>query len=281
MNERLAFFCNRDTAPCHLYTWARPHADGDTLYQVYCRGALTDPWPPADGPAIDLETIRARVTAAAGGLIAATRLAGAGTQLRLATIPATGYDPASQLLLLRPGLEPEWQPIGPDAIDLGPGAFVLLPAIRADQSNLQALLEHLERLPSDYRALLLNVLRRPGIEGALWRLERRLAHLTGQQDQAPPVGGNLGWPWVLAPLLVLNLLATLGSVCWTKPSPGIATAPPTYSFERVRYPLPVPNWAGCGPPWFCQAPLAPGRLKPGGGALPAALEIGAEKPKLN
>jgi hypothetical protein len=85
---------------------------------------------------------------------------------------------------------------------------------------------------------------------------------------------------VLVGLLVLNLLATLGAVWWAKPSPGGATSPSTYAFERMRAPLLGPDWARCGPPWFCQAPLAPGRLKSGGGARPERLEVTAEKPNL-
>ncbi|WP_295383988.1 hypothetical protein [uncultured Thiodictyon sp.] len=282
MNERLAFFCNRDTASCHLYTWTHTDGGGETLYQVYCRGALHRA--ATDALAIEIETIRPWIDAADGGLIAETRLVGAALQLRVETIPAPGYDPATELLVLRPGQEPARQPLGPDPLDLAPGAFVLLPATRADQSNLAALVEHLDRLPGDYRALLLNVLRRPGIEGALWRLEGRLDRLTAtgvdsgtEPQRTPPAPAAARWHWLLAGLLILNLLTTLAAAWWTKPSPDTPAPAPSDCGAR-RLP-PAPDWSGCGPPWFCQTPLAPGWLKPRDGTWPRTLEIDTLKPK--
>ena len=297
MNERLAFFCNRDTASCHLYTWAgadEAEGQGETRYQVFCRAAVDSTPPDADGPALDLATIRTWVAVAAGGLIAETRPVGIDTQLRVLAMPAAGYVPATRLLLLRPGLEPQWQPIGDDPsrldpIRLTPGAFVLLPATDADQADLQALLTQLERLPGDYRDLLLNVLRRPGLEGALRRLEPQLARLVDQLDQRSP--GATGadwhqtppssagrWPWVLAGLLVLNLVGTLGTGWWGgRPSADSTGAAPSHSFERLLTPVPGADWLWCGPPWFCREPLAPVAPGTASTAAPVTFQFTAEK----
>ena len=290
MNERLAFFCDRDTAPGHLRTWTDAGETGETLYQVWCRAALADPGPDAAGPAADPAGLAARVAAAGGGIIAVTRPTGTGAALRVATIPAAGYDPAAELLVLRPGQSPAWTPGNGAAIPADPGTFVLAPATRADQSTLRAFLDQLERLPDDYRSLLLNVLRRPGIEGALWRLERRLERLHGDptpattdDHEARPLGPRLAqaWPWVLTGLLVLNLLAVLGSAWWVKGSTGDAAPPEEVGHQPGASPPgaggtwiapapPRPDWSSCGPPWFCEVPLAPGPSRSMGRSPPGA-----------
>jgi len=275
MNERLAFFCDRDAAPGHLCTWVGTHGDADTLYQVWSRAPFPDPG--ADPDPDGASPARARLAAAGGGLIAATRQSAAGPELRVETVPGADYDPATELVLLSPGETPQRLPLDGTALPLAPGTFVLLPATRADQANLHTFLAHLERLPDDYRGLLLNVLRRPGIEGALWQLEARLARLQGDPppglsaaaDQAPGPRLARAWPWTLAGLLLLNLLAVLGSAWWLKggTSEGTArqvetgdapTAPWRAPGGALQTPPPGLDRSWCGPPWFCGAPLAPG-----------------------
>jgi len=227
MNERLAYFCDRATAPCHLYAWPGPDGAGTSLYQVFCRAPLD-----ANGSAVDLETLRQCVTAAGGGLIAQTRQTETTTELRVAVIPGDGYAPSTHVLLLNPGAEPELLPLDHRALTLAPGAFVLVPANRTDQSTLGAFLEHLHRLPGDYRGLLLNVLRRPGLEATMGRLEHRLDRLdrllapataTVPEGSTPTHRFADRWPWLLAGLLVLNLLGVVG--LWVKITTDQAAAP--------------------------------------------------------
>ena len=143
------------------------------------------------------------------------------------------------MLLLNPGQEPEPLRFDGQDIRLAPGAFVLLPATREDQSTLLAFLEHLHRLPGDYRSLLLNVLRRPGIEAAIGRLEQRLDRLDRQltpaavnEETRPPSGPmDGGWPWLLAGLLVLNLLGVAVAAFWIKGSLNQPGPQPVYRFE--------------------------------------------------
>jgi len=268
MNERLAFFCDRDTAPCHLYTWAHMEGENEALYQVYSRLPLDDPGLDAKGRVDSVAAIKPRVATAGGGLIAATRQVGTTTELRVETVPAAGYDPATDLLVLRPGEGPAWEGISSAAIGLGPGAFILLPGTRTDQSNLQGFLDHLNRLPGDYRTLLLNVLRRPGIEGALWRLERRLDRLAGapvpaaapeDRHQAQTQQFPGAWPWLLTSLLVLNLIAVVASTWWLKGAQEQSVPPFTYRLDGILSP-------GSGPPlthWLDKDPftlLTPQRL---------------------
>lgn len=277
MNERLAYFCDRAALTSHLYTWAGAGASAECLYQVYCRAALTDPWPMADGDAVDLEAVRERVAAVGGGLVARTERVRDRTELHLETVPGTGYEPATELLLLSPDLDPERLPLGGEAIALKPGAFVLVPATAEDQAHLRGLLEHLYRLPGDYRSLLLNVLRRPGIEAAMRRLERRLERLRGQLPLtttdvrtepalAPRIGGP--WPWVATGMLVLNLAAVLGSAVWLKEPAKTPDCRPEDVVRAIPDPLLWPRSLGVpeaeSPPFHVVAiPLWQPSLIPG------------------
>ena len=234
MNQRLAYFCDRATAPCHLYAWPGTDGAGTSLYQVFCRAPLDASRLDGNGSAIDSETLRQCVAAAGGGLIAQTRQTDTTTELRVAVIPGDGYAPSTHLLLLDPGAEPEPLPLDDRTLTLAPGTFVLLPATRTDQSTLGTFLEHLHRLPGDYRGLLLNVLRRPGIEATMGRLEHRLDRLdrlpapaaaTVPEDRTPKYRFADRWPWLLAGLLVLNLFGVIG--LWVKITTDQA-APPVF-----------------------------------------------------
>ena len=279
MNERLAYFCDRAAPTSHLYTWSGEDTSAECLYQVYCRAALDDPWPLGDGDAVDLDALRQRIAAAGGGLVARTERTRDRTELHLERVPGTGYEPATELLLLSPDRDPERLPLGGEAIALKPGAFVLLPATAEDQTHLHGLLEHLYRLPGDYRALLLNVLRRPGIEAAMRRLERSLERLQGQLPltatdartepaPAPRIGGP--WPWVATGLLVLNLAAVLGSAVWLKEPAKTPDCQPEAVVRAIPDPLlwprslgvpegePPPSHVVAIPPW--QSSLIPGAI---------------------
>jgi hypothetical protein len=258
MNERLTYFCERATGHCHLYAWTGSGATHDgaangpeaSLYQVFCRTPLNDSWPDTSAGAGDLEAVRRRVAAAGGGLIAQTSRTADRTILRVESVPGSGYDPATDLLLLNPGREPEPLPLPERAITLAPGAFVLLPATRTDQSSLLAFVDQLHRLPGDYRGLLLNVLRRPGIEATIGRLEQRLdlldrrlapaAALAGEAT-APAASNRDRWPWLLAGLLVLNLLGSLAAALWLKGALGSLTRQPGYHFELPLNLPPAPG----------------------------------------
>ena len=201
MNERLTFFCDRATEHGQLYARESPDETEATLFQVYCRSALDDGWLASLGSVGDLESMRPHMAASGGGLIAQTSQTGTETHLRVEAVPGAGYDPATELLLLNPGQEPEPLRFGAQDIRLAPGAFVLLPATREDQSTLLAFLDHLHRLPGDYRGLLLNVLRRPGIEAAIGRLEQRLDRLDRQLSPGGGQGGDqapFGGLWMAA-----------------------------------------------------------------------------------
>ncbi len=239
MNERLAYFCDRATAPCHLYAWPGTDEAGTSLYQVFCRAPLDKFRLDGNGSQMDIEILRQCVAAAGGGLIAQTRPTDTATELRVAVIPGDGYTPATHLLLLNPGAEPEPLPLDDRTLTLAPGAFVLLPATRTDQSSLGTFLEHLHRLPGDYRGLLLNVLRRPGIEATMGRLEHRLDRLDRllapaaaivPQNSTPGSRFADRWPWLPAGLLVLNLLGVIG--LWVKITTDQA-APPVF---RIAWP---------------------------------------------
>jgi hypothetical protein len=249
MNERLVFYCDRSATAGSLYTWAEGEGAAHALVQVWCRmpladivgttttgGLAPDPThigqtgdvPPARqmaGPAVDQgrqgerPTLHSQIAAAGGGLIARTGAAGPPTSLRVETVPADGFVAADALLLLAPGMPPRWVPWTEAAIDLEPGAFVLLPATRADQSDLAIWLVHLERLPGDYRDLLLNCLRRPGLEAVIGRLGGRLDRLdeglgrlgTSTALVPPPAArGGRPWPWLPTVLLLLNLAGVIG-----------------------------------------------------------------------
>ncbi len=243
MNERLGLFCDRASPDCHLSTWSESDLDGERLFQVYCRGALEDPWPQRDGGVLDTATLSQRISTAGGGLIAMTAETGDTTGLQVDRVPGPDYEPATEMLLLTPDREPRLLAIGADRLSLEPGAFVLLPATRADQASLKGLLEHLGRLPGDYGSLLLQVLRRPGIESAMRRLEQRIDRLdtssfrtvlsAGEgRTAAVHIGGR--WPWLLAGLLVLNLAAVVGSALRAG-HPQATAVPPA--------PPPCPRWS--------------------------------------
>ncbi|WP_295588280.1 hypothetical protein [uncultured Lamprocystis sp.] len=231
MNERLAYFCDRATAHCHLYAWPGTDGAGASLYQVFCRAPLDTSRLDPNGSTVDSETLRQCVAAAGGGLIAQTRQTDTTTELRVAVIPGDGYAPSTQFLLLNPGAEPTPLPLDNRALALASGTFVLLPATRTDQSILGTFLEHLYRLPGDYRGLLLNVLRRPGIEATMGRLEHRLDRLDrllAAPAATVPEGGAPHrfadrWSWLLASLLVLNLLGVIS--LWVKITTDQAAAP--------------------------------------------------------
>ena len=250
MNEQLTFFCDRAADHRHLYAWAGADEAGECLYQVYCRAALDGAGPDPAGPGSDLDRLRRRLAAAGGGLIAQTSRDSDLTSPRVESVPGAGYDPATELLLLNPGQEPEPMPFRDRDIALIPGAFVLLPATRADQSTLLKFLDHLHRLPGDYRGLMFNVLRRPGIEATMGRLEQRLdlldrrltpaVALIGEtKGPAAPIGGR--WPWLLAGLLVLNLLGILATALWLKGSLGSAASRPVYHLELPLNLPPAPG----------------------------------------
>jgi len=256
MNERLAYFCDRATAPCHLYAWPGTDEAGTSLYQVFCRAPLDVSRLDGKESAVDRETLRQCVAAAGGGLIAQTRQTDTATELRVAVIPGDGYAPSTHVLLLNPGAEPEPLPLDDRALTLAPGAFVLLPATRADQSTLGTFLEHLHRLPGDYRGLLLNVLRRPGIEATMGRLEHRLDRLDRLSAPAAAIVAEGGtprprfadrWPWLLAGLLALNLIGVIG--LWVKISTDQA-APPSY---QIAVPLDLQPWPDATDPPFLPA----------------------------
>lgn len=292
MNERLAFYCDRTAARCHLYTWQGTDGAGDRLFQLWCKGAIEAPSLDDPGQTAWPTDLRPRVAAAGGGLIVETRRGetrpvGVSTELRIGIIPAADFSPATGLLLLHPGQAPEWAPIGKDPLQLGPGGFVLLPATSDDQSDLQGLLDHLERMPGDYRDLVLNVLRRPGIEGALWQLEGRLGRIADQLNgtndavqgptPGPPSRPTDRWPWVLAGLLTLNLLTVLGSTWWIIESLSAQHSQP---IDRLDWILP-PRPLSPGVPMNGQAPLgvttdtATGSAPPG----PAVPRIAPPRPR--
>jgi hypothetical protein len=276
MNERLSFFCDRSAAHCHLYAWTEADAGSETLVQVWCRTALDETGPAAQG-AGSHGNLRHQVAHGGGGLIARTRHTGDLIELHCEAVAADGYQPPSELLLLRPGREPESLPFADHAVTLDTGAYVLLPASRADQSLLGGLLEHLHRLPGDYRDLLLNVLRRPGLEAAMARLQQRLDRPDlGAAPRAaggPPggiPGAGLGhrWPWVLAGLLVLNLLGIAG--LWFK-SAGPAAGGRLDS--RFEVPLDLKPWPGLASP-----PTAPATTALPAHARATDLEGGSPRP---
>jgi hypothetical protein len=246
MNERLVFFCDRDQRPCYLYRWGATEGSSSYLYQVYCRSALDTAPPGQPGQRIDLAVLADQVAAAGGGLVAETRQSGDLVVLRVQTVPAVGYEPAHGMVMLAPGQEPKPMPIDGRGITLATGELVLVPATGDDEANLAILIEHLKRLPGDYRGLILDVLRQPGLDGAMRRLTLRINELmerfgetSGEVPEASGRGSQRGgpltpgtdttdpsrtrkatpkvrmggfWPWLLAGLLILNLAGLAASV---------------------------------------------------------------------
>jgi hypothetical protein len=250
MNERLVFFCDRDQRPCYLYRWGATEGGSSYLYQVYCRSALDTAPPGQPGQRIDLAILAEQVAAAGGGLVAETRQSGDLVVLRVQTVPTAGYEPAHGMVMLAPGHEPKPMPIDGRGITLATGELVLVPSTSDDEANLAALIEHLKRLPGDYRGLVLDVLRQPGIDGVMRRLTLRINELLERLGKTPAEGpqasghasqrggpftavtetmdtrlpqgatpkARIGgfWPWLLAGLLVLNL-AGLAAGVWRLP----------------------------------------------------------------
>ncbi|HYN78456.1 MAG TPA: hypothetical protein VES73_11755 [Lamprocystis sp. (in: g-proteobacteria)] len=285
MNERLTYFCDRTTGHCELYTALGADEAAASLYQVSCRSALGDSWLDSTGRVGDLGALRQGVAAAGGGLVARTSQTGTETHLHVESVPGTDYQPSSELLLLSPGLEPAPVPFAGRDIRLPAGAFVLLPATRGDQATLLTFLGHLHRLPGDYRGLVLNVLRRPGIEATIGRLEQRLDRLdrqltpalvgTGEATTPAALIGGF-WPWLLAGLLVLNLLGVVAAALWIKALAGQPGPPPVYQFEvpldppSSPGPLPKPDLPIPGHAPTSAHPLKAGDGLSAGGPSPSA-----------
>ncbi len=248
MNERLVFFCDRERRPCYFYRWGVIEGGTSYLYQVYCRSALDETLSAQPGQKIDLMVLVRQVAAAGGGLVAETRHTGDHVVVSIQRAPAADFEPAQGMMMLAPGQEPKPVPIDGCSMMLTTGGLALVPATAADEANLTALIKHLERLPGDYRGLVLDVLRQPSIDGAMRRLTLRINELSerlGQAsaDRSPALddkgpsglaiapradatgrgrdaatGARIGgfWPWLLTGLLILNL-GGLAAGAWHLP----------------------------------------------------------------
>ena len=244
MNKRLTFFFDRaegDGTGGQVYSLVGRHDNGEILHQVFARSPIdTEGLVTADG-GIDHESLTARLQAAGGGLVVEVFGSPDGDRLQPTVAAAAGYATASQMLVLRSGGEPDWVPAAGQAVTLADGDFVLMPTTAQEQTQLIDLVAQLGRLPGDYRALLLNVLRRPGLEAAMQRLEQRLDELAPNQAQshvpaqasaepARVVVKSGWWPWLLGLLLLLNL-AGVGVLLLRQEKPVAGPAVPEQTLE--------------------------------------------------
>jgi hypothetical protein len=251
MNERIVFFYDRDRRSGCVYRRGAVKAGSRYLYQVYSRLPLDEAQLEPSDEGIDAAHLAALVAAAGGGLIAETRQTGDLVALHVQSIPAEGYERPNGMLMLAPGQEPKPIQIGDRGVTLIAGELAVVPATADDEANLAALIKHLEQLPGDYRGLVFDVLRQPGIDGAMRRLTLRIDELLERLGKAPahgvdvpgPVqqheqtavsgvgaidraaarenrlGATIGgfWPWLLAVLLLINL-AGLAAGTWLLPA---------------------------------------------------------------
>lgn len=250
MNERLVFFCDRDQRPCYLYRWGATEGGSSYLYQVYCKAVLEHSPPAQSEQKLNLAGLADQVAAAGGGLVAETQQTGDMMVLSVQIIPAAGYQTPKSMVVLAPGQDPKQAPIEGRGMTLTAGELALVPATADDEANLAALIKHLERLPGDYRRLVLDVLRQPGIDGTMRRLTLRINELLERLGEMPAEGPEASgqnsrhteplaqelvkknwmhakgeiptariegfWPRLLAGLVILNL-AGLAAGAWLLP----------------------------------------------------------------
>jgi len=220
MNKRIAFFCDRANPLCHLTSFSRLDQDRQQLFQVYTRGPVDESALGSGQPESLFVNLGEAVRKAGGGVLAAVSAAGAEEHIRIETVPASDYEPPTQGIRLRPGEPPEPFVINPSVRSVSADEFILLPVNRGEQDVLIKFIEDLGHLPGDYRTLIVNTLRRPGIEVAMRRLEKRLDSLEGRLPQHGKSGRRSTtrlwglWGALVSLLLVLNLAAVAD--LWSK-----------------------------------------------------------------
>lgn len=188
MTSTLVLFCDR-SAGSREPSVIHDRSGGTSC--TYHRYASRDiDWQLLDGdsktPRID--AAQHALEGAGGGLIAMVSESSTGRTAGLRFVSGEAYQPPTEGLRLRAGTPPEFFELDQQDHPLAHDERWVIPADQELQTTLRQFVEHLEKLPGDYATLFLNLLRRPGLEVGMHRLERamrdleqRLVDLEGQR----------------------------------------------------------------------------------------------------
>lgn len=109
-----------------------------------------------------------------GGLLVRLVATAKGGTVEVRGFPAEGFEPPSRFLYLRPGHAAFFEEVRERPTDCQPADRFLVPVDSDSERRLESLLRDLSYLPGDLEDLVVNALRRPGIEARLSALESRV-----------------------------------------------------------------------------------------------------------
>lgn len=184
-----------------------------------CHAPADSPRSRAQGPkgqrATDpsVEELERQLSEAGGGLLVAGSLDPAAEGwLRIAVVLGSGWQPAQQLLSIRPGRSPAARPLADGLLPLAPGEHWIVPVDRAAEEQLASLRQGLGCLPREVSALIFETIAQPSLDYRLSVLEERagMVPLSASGDAAPASEPSPRWRrWLGDPMRKAALAAAL------------------------------------------------------------------------
>ena len=201
MNETATFFRNRNEDSGETYQFLVKTENGSHRFSVYARR-------PMQSKLFQDQEIRQKEfgtflknageaveARGEGGLIVMVSGEAQTRSVEVRQAGSTVAEPASQFLILIPGIPAHFLPIKLKH-KVRPGAHAIVPVDAEAEQRLAAFVEQLPWFSPDFEALVLNALRRPSLDARLSAVERRLF---GQSVESKEENAVVrAWKWVVA-----------------------------------------------------------------------------------